>query len=259
MRLLITMCLALLGWFGSAGAGPAPTLLVVTPTTECVFSGTEGGPFTPTGCSYTLTASRAQANFAVTGRPAWLTSTVASSRTPVTLTYTLAANALPPGNYQATISFSNLSAPQDPVTRTIRLTVVAKVVPPPPPPPPPLVASWTITATVAPAHYTVVGDTLTWQYVLSNTGQVPITGIQVTSDKGTVTCPFTTLELPAKQMLCSHAAALTEADIVTSSITSTVTARSSEAPTITGAASANYVPTSGLSFLFEGSKSGLAR
>lgn len=48
-----------------------------------------------------------------------------------------------------------------------------------------------------------VGDTVTWSYLITNTGNVPLTGIAVSDDQGvTVTCPAAEM-LPAETMTCT--------------------------------------------------------
>ncbi len=236
---------------GTANAGPAPTLLVITPTTECTITGVEGGPFIPTQCSWSVTSTRAWANFSVQGRPAWMNAVTTSNRTPATITYNLNTSSLPVGIYEATITFNNLSAPQAPLTRAIKLTVIPKA------PPPPAPATWSMTVAAAPLQYSKVDDTVTWQYVLTNTGTTPITNIQVWSLKEGetmpvgVACPYTSLGQPAMQMICSNVFRVTEADILSGAMVNTVTAKSNEAPDITQTKSVNYMPPSDLGYLLD--------
>ncbi|MBI2215494.1 MAG: DUF11 domain-containing protein [Acidobacteria bacterium] len=50
-------------------------------------------------------------------------------------------------------------------------------------------------ADTAPGPVVIVGDTVSWTYVVTNTGSRPLTNISVTDDQGvTVTCPGTTLD-----------------------------------------------------------------
>jgi uncharacterized repeat protein (TIGR01451 family) len=50
-------------------------------------------------------------------------------------------------------------------------------------------------ADTAPGPAVVVGSTVNWTYIVSNTGSRPLTNIVVTDDQGvTVTCPATTLD-----------------------------------------------------------------
>ncbi|MEN6410197.1 MAG: hypothetical protein ABFD44_10870, partial [Anaerolineaceae bacterium] len=58
-------------------------------------------------------------------------------------------------------------------------------------------------AHVAPGPYVPVGNAITWRYNVTNTGEVAVTNVKVTDDKGvSVTCPKTNLA-PAESMTCS--------------------------------------------------------
>jgi hypothetical protein len=55
----------------------------------------------------------------------------------------------------------------------------------------------------APGPILPLGSPITWSYVVKNTGQVPLTHVQVSDDKGVaVSCPKTTLD-PDEQMVCT--------------------------------------------------------
>jgi hypothetical protein len=55
----------------------------------------------------------------------------------------------------------------------------------------------------APGPKVLVGSTVTWQYVVTNTGNVPLTNVLVTDDKvGTITCGQTTLAV-GETMTCT--------------------------------------------------------
>ncbi len=55
----------------------------------------------------------------------------------------------------------------------------------------------------APGPTIVVGSAVTWQYVVTNTGTIPLTNVTVVDDKGvTVTCPSKTLAV-GQSMTCS--------------------------------------------------------
>ncbi|MCM2359385.1 MAG: SpaA isopeptide-forming pilin-related protein [Geobacteraceae bacterium] len=60
-----------------------------------------------------------------------------------------------------------------------------------------------IDAPVAPGPYAAVGSTVSWSYEVSNSGNVPLTGVAVSDSMGVaVSCPQTTLA-PAEAMSCS--------------------------------------------------------
>ncbi|HWN43888.1 MAG TPA: hypothetical protein VNW71_16810 [Thermoanaerobaculia bacterium] len=58
-------------------------------------------------------------------------------------------------------------------------------------------------ANTAPGPEIEVGDPVTWQYLVTNTGKITLTGVAVTDDKGVaVTCPKTTLKA-GESMTCT--------------------------------------------------------
>ena len=89
----------------------------------------------------------------------------------------------------------------------------------------------TIQKSVAESSYTQVGDVLHYTYIVTNTGNVTVTGITVTDDKTTVFCPKTSLD-PGKSMTCTATYTVTNADITAESITNTAYAsgRSGDTP-----------------------------
>ena len=82
-----------------------------------------------------------------------------------------------------------------------------------------------ITKTPNPTTYTKVGDTIAYTYVLTNTGNVTLTGpFSVTDDKTTVTCPPSPASLdPGDSITCSATYAIVQADIDAGSVTNTAT------------------------------------
>jgi hypothetical protein len=106
----------------------APPLLQVTPATNIVASGTQGGPFTPSSFQYQLSANTGSVNYSITNVPSWLTpsstSGTASTGTAVTFTVNASANSLVPGTYgPTTITFTNSDTGVGTQTRTATLTV----------------------------------------------------------------------------------------------------------------------------------------
>jgi len=76
--------------------------------------------------------------------------------------------------------------------------------------------------------YIHVGDSTKYSYVLSNTGNVTLTGggssgeFTVTDDKATVTCPLTITKLaPTETVTCSATYTITSGDITAQSVTNT--------------------------------------
>jgi hypothetical protein len=111
----------------------APPVLQVTPATNMVASGTQGGLFSPSQFQYQLGASAGSVNYSISGLPNWLTaSSTSGTATPSasTVTFTVNANAtgLAPGTYGPTnITFTNSDTGQGSQTRAATLTVNASV------------------------------------------------------------------------------------------------------------------------------------
>jgi Divergent InlB B-repeat domain len=93
-----------------SGTGPAQALQV-TPATNITASGSQGGPFSPSSFSYTLSATSGSVDYSISGVPTWLTpsatSGAASSGTTVTFTVNANANSLAANTYNVTIAFTS--------------------------------------------------------------------------------------------------------------------------------------------------------
>jgi hypothetical protein len=108
----------------------APDTLLVAYTSNLLFTGTNGGPFTPTSISFTLTNVGASSlNWAAGSSASWLTPSLASGTltpggptTTVTVSLNSAANSLAFGTYNGNILFTNLS---DNFVQTNTFTLVA--------------------------------------------------------------------------------------------------------------------------------------
>jgi hypothetical protein len=105
-----------------------PPALQVTPTTNIAASGTQGGPFSPSSFSYTLSVASGGVNYSISNVPAWLTpsstsGTATSSPTTVTFTVNANPNSLTPNTYVNSISFNNTTNGQGNTTRVATLTV----------------------------------------------------------------------------------------------------------------------------------------
>jgi len=106
-----------------------PPLLQVTPATNIAASGAQGGPFTPSFFSYTLSSASGSVNYSISGVP-WLTASPASgvatpTGTTVTFTVNPNANSLTPNTYVSSINFTNTTNGQGNTTRVATLTVNA--------------------------------------------------------------------------------------------------------------------------------------
>jgi hypothetical protein len=108
-------------------AQPVPSLQV-TPTTNILVSGQQGGPFSPSSFQYTVSATRESVDFSISGVPNWLTPSLtsgsASAGTTVTFTVNTTANSLAVGTYgPTTITFTDSDTGQIAATVTATLTV----------------------------------------------------------------------------------------------------------------------------------------
>nr|BFE51478.1 hypothetical protein GCM10017745_49050 [Saccharothrix mutabilis subsp. capreolus] len=90
--------------------------------------------------------------------------------------------------------------------------------------------SLTVTKSASPAMVRAVGQTITYSFVVVNTGNVPLTGVTVNDTLSApagpalvVTCPSTTLAMGA-QMVCTAPYTVTAADVDNGSVNNTATA-----------------------------------
>ena len=106
-----------------SGNGSAPALQV-SPSSNVAIAGPQGGPFSPSSFSYTLSATSGSVNYAITGVPSWLTpsATSGAASSGTTVTFTVNANGLAANTYNATLSFAN-SGTGAIQTRAVTLTV----------------------------------------------------------------------------------------------------------------------------------------
>jgi hypothetical protein len=105
-----------------------PLPLQVTPATNIAASGTQGGPFSPSSFSYTLSVASGSVNYSISNVPNWLTpsstsGTASSSGTTVTFTVNANATGLTPNTYVNSINFNNTTNGQGNTTRVATLTV----------------------------------------------------------------------------------------------------------------------------------------
>lgn len=114
-----------------AWAARKPPYIAVTPTTGVAISGNAGGPFAPATFSYAIKGYNHSVSYRISGLPTWLRASSLSGTTPATITFTVDAGAVLPGNYSATISFANNFNHLGDTTRGVSLAVTG--LPPPPP------------------------------------------------------------------------------------------------------------------------------
>jgi uncharacterized repeat protein (TIGR01451 family) len=79
--------------------------------------------------------------------------------------------------------------------------------------------AFTLVKTAVDTNFSMVGDVLAYEYLVTNTGTVEITGISVSDDKiSAVSCPVTDL-MPAQSVTCTASYSVTQADIDAGSVT----------------------------------------
>ncbi len=78
----------------------------------------------------------------------------------------------------------------------------------------------TIAKSASPTTYDAAGDQISYEYLVTNTGNVTLYNITVIDDKTTVTCPDTSIGLaPQAQITCSASYTITQADLAAGSVT----------------------------------------
>jgi endonuclease/exonuclease/phosphatase family metal-dependent hydrolase len=110
-------------------SGPS---LAVSPASSFTSAGNQGGPFSPSSLTYTLTNSGSESlNWTATNTANWLTlsatgGTLATgAATNVTVSINANANSLAAGSYSDTVSFANASNGAGSTTRSVSLTVTS--------------------------------------------------------------------------------------------------------------------------------------
>ena len=95
--------------------------------------------------------------------------------------------------------------------------------------------------TATPATYDTLGQTISYQYVVKNTGNVTLAGpVTVADDKATVTCPAGGLA-PDASMTCTASYTITQADLDSGSVTNTAKASANGTDSNTANATVNAV------------------
>ena len=85
-------------------------------------------------------------------------------------------------------------------------------------------------ATASPTSFSATGVTLSYAYVLTNTGNVTLNTVAVADNKTTVSCPATTIA-PLAVLTCTSTYVTTQADLNTGNVTNTASASAKAAGT----------------------------
>jgi Domain of unknown function (DUF1929)/Divergent InlB B-repeat domain len=105
--------------------------LIVSYSSATVASGTQGGPFSPSSFSYTLSATSGSVNYSITNVPNWLTASstsgaVTTTAKSITFKIDSRADKLPPGTSITSINFNNTTNDAGNTAITAMLTVNPK-------------------------------------------------------------------------------------------------------------------------------------
>jgi hypothetical protein len=108
-----------------------PPPMQVTPASNIVATGSQGGPFSPPSFSYTLRATTGSVNYTITNVPTWLTASsksgvVTTSGKTITFTFNASAKDLTPSSYVANINFNDTGNSQGNTSRLVTLNVSPK-------------------------------------------------------------------------------------------------------------------------------------
>ena len=86
-------------------------------------------------------------------------------------------------------------------------------------------AALSLDKSATPATYAVVGDTIAYSYLVTNSGNISLTGpFSVTDDQATVGCPSTASLAPGASITCTASDTITQADLDAGSLTNTASA-----------------------------------
>jgi len=96
----------------------------------------------------------------------------------------------------------------------------------------------TMEKTADPETYAAVGDVISYEYLVTNSGNITLTGVYILDDKATVTCPSDTLA-PLASMICTAEYTITQADLDEGFVLNTAQVFSKETDPYTDTATVN--------------------
>ena len=83
----------------------------------------------------------------------------------------------------------------------------------------------TLVKTASPSTYDAVGNVISYSYLVTNSGNVTLSGpFTISDDKATASCPATAALAPGASITCSATYTITQADLDAGSVTNTATA-----------------------------------
>jgi uncharacterized repeat protein (TIGR01451 family) len=109
-----------------------------------------------------------------------------------------------------------------------------------------LTPALTLAKTAAPTTYTTAGDVITYTYLLTNSGNVTLSGpFTVADDKATVACPATASLAAGDSISCTASYTITGDDVTAGSVTNVATASSEDGTTSTEASATVQLQAAG--------------
>ena len=90
----------------------------------------------------------------------------------------------------------------------------------------------TVAKSATESSFAAVGEVIHYSYVLTNTGNVTLTGVTLVDDKADVSCPGTSLA-PGAAMTCTATYTVTQADLDAGSVTNVATGDSEQTESVT--------------------------
>ncbi len=106
--------------------------------------------------------------------------------------------------------------------------------------------SISLTKSASPTTYILVGDVITYTYVITNTGNVTLSGpFTITDDKASVTCPTGGLA-PGATLTCTATYTITQSDIDNGSVTNTAVAHGNNLTSNQAQATVTDIPREGI-------------
>jgi hypothetical protein len=152
-----------------------------------------------------------------------------------TATYTITQSDLDNGSVTNTATACGVYKRDTICTNQDQATVTAEANP-----------SISLTKSANPTTYILVGDVITYSYVITNTGNVTLSGpFTITDDKATVTCPSGGL-VPGGTLSCTATYSITQTDIDNGSVTNTAVAHGNDLTSNEAQATVNDIPREGI-------------
>lgn len=197
-----------------------------TPTATATATATETATPTPTETS-TATATATE-----TSTPTETLTPVATSTDTPTPTETASPTATetetPTPTETSTATATETPTPTQTATATVTSTSTSTSTPTPTATPVLVgIAGMNLEKSANPLTYSASDQVISYTYLLTNTGNIPLTNIVIHDDKASVTCPQYSLAVE-ESMYCSASYTISTADLLAGSVTNTVEVTSDE-------------------------------